>query len=264
MLARARLALACLVFALYSVPAAAHLYGGWILRVLARVPAPRRRRFAAEWRAWWGDASFAAVSAALGLRVTLRIPKEVFAEPEMPVVVVANHRKTLDILVLTALVRRLGRPPVEWVMKKQLRHRAAFLGHSCIMSGSAFVGRDGNVSDLLAVARAAAKARESGSGIVIFPEGTRFSERKRKDGFARVLPPRQGGFDMIRASLPTYPVLSVTIDWQDRGGATALASHSLAGATVVVTCVLHAPEDAARPGWLDVEWRRKDDELRSA
>lgn len=263
MLARARLVLACAVFALYSVPAAAHLYGGWFLRFLARVPAPRRRRFAAEWRAWWGDQAFAAVSAALGMRVEFRVSKEVLAAPEMPLVVVANHRKTLDILVITALVRRLGRPPVEWVMKKQLRHRAAFLGHSCIMSGSAFVGRDGNVSDLLAVAHAAARAQESGSGIVIFPEGTRFTERKLKDSFVRVLPPRQGGFDMIRASLPTYPVLSVTIDWRGRDGATALASHTLAGATVVVTCALHAPEAVSAAGWLMDEWRRKDIELRT-
>lgn len=265
MIGRVRLALAMLVFALMSVPAAAHLYGGWLLRAAARVPPARRRRFAAEWRARWGDASLKAVSAALGVRVDFRVPEAVLADPAAPVIVVANHRKTLDILVITALLRRIGRPPVEWVLKKELKHRALFLGHSCLMSGSAFVGRDGNVDDLLAVARAAHRANASGTGIVIFPEGTRYASRKKVlgGGYERVLPPKRGGFDMLRASLPDYPVLSVTIDWQG-GGATALDSHALSGTRAVVTCALHAPEEAASLGWLESEWRRKDAELRSA
>lgn len=263
MVARARLVLAMLVFALMSVPAALHLYGGWALRAALRRPPALRRRFAAEWRAWWGDRSLKAVSLALGVRVDFRIPPEAMAGAAAPVIVVANHRKTLDILVLTALLRRMGRPPVEWVLKKQLKHGALFLGHSCLMSGSAFVGRDGTEDDLLAVARAAHRAGASGVGIVIFPEGTRYSARKLRDGFSRVLPPRRGGFDMIRASLPDYPVLSVTIDWQDAPGATALDSHTLAGSTAVVTCELHPPQAVAGRGWLDSEWRRKDDALRS-
>lgn len=259
MRAKSRFVLTFLVFVIYSVPAALHLYGVWLFFALFAAPATRRR-LAGEWRGWWADQALKMVTFLLGTRIRFEFPEEVVTRGR-PVIVVSNHVHTMDILIIAAMLRRMGRPQSRWVLKQGLKHGALFIGHSCIMTECAFVGRRGEAADLAEVRRCARTAGEDGASVVIFPEGTRFAERKRSRGFERVLAPKRGGFDAIREELPGRHVLSVTISFEGRDGATMFDAHAFSGKDVRVRCELHAPESVAAPGWIDEEWRRMDRRL---
>lgn len=258
-----RLCLAFVVFTAYSIPAAAHLYGIWLVTWIFRAPAARRR-WAGAWRGWWGDQALKAVCFCLDIRVDFDLPEETAATRGMPMLVIANHRKTLDILILATLMRRCGRPQARWVLKRQLRHRALYIGHSCIMTECAFVGREGDVRDLAEIDRCARRAREDGASVILFPEGTRFAARRRRDGFSQVLPPKRGGFAVLREALPDYPILSVTLHWEGKDGRTMFDSHSAVGTRLRVTCRVIPPEAVVGDAWLEGEWREKDRELSAA
>ena len=259
MRAKLRFALTLLFFVLYSIPAMIHLYSVWLLCTLF-TSAATRRRLAGEWRGWWADKALKMVGFLLDTRVRFELPPG-FEGLDGPVIVVSNHVHTMDILIIAAMLKRLGRPQSRWVLKKPLRHRALFVGHSCIMTECAFVGRDGDANDIAEVARCARTTGEDRASIVIFPEGTRFTAKKRSGGFMRLLAPKRGGFSAIREALPDYPVLSVTISFAGRDGATMFDAHAFSGKDVLVRCELHAPDAAAGPDWLHEEWRRKDQQL---
>lgn len=263
MRSRLRLVLAFIVFTLLSIPASIHLYSVWLACAIARKPAARRR-LGGLWRGWWADQSVKAMFFCLGVDSSFELPSIPESARHRPFLVISNHRKSLDILILAALMRRLGRPCTRWVLKKQLRHRALYIGHSCIMTECAFVGRDGDARDIADIVRSARVAREDGASVVLFPEGTRFTGRKRRGGYAQVLPPKYGGFLALKDVLPDYPVLSVTLHWEDKEGHTMFDSHTIVGMRLRVACELHDPAVSAREAWLEMEWRRKDQELVAA
>lgn len=228
------------------------------LQAVTRVPPSERRRAIARWQSWWGDALFSMTARIMGIRADFR-PTSGIEAWEGPCIVVANHSSSLDILVIFALMAKLGRADLRWILKRQLLS-VPTIGHSCRETGCGYVVRGGDAGDMDRVRQCAALARADAASVVIFPEGTRFVAPKRDSGFANVLPPKAGGVLALRYALPDYPVLSVTIKWgAPRGATTVLDGASYVGRSVVVESALR--DDVCSRTiveWLTREWRRKD------
>jgi 1-acyl-sn-glycerol-3-phosphate acyltransferase len=253
---RGALALAAFVFVLLLV-ATPQLYALLAWHRLAGVQPHRRRKSVARWQSAWGVRFFGMISAIMGVRADFRIPPE--AACDRPVIVVSNHRSSIDILVLFAVLARSGRTDLRWIIKRQLFFAPA-IGRSCRETGCAYVARGGDPGDISRVRICAARAHHDDACVMIFPEGTRFTAPRPGSGLAHVLPPKVGGVLALRRSLPDYPVLSVTIRWTGGPeGRTMFDGESFVGKSVVAECALHTDlDDRVIASWLQEEWRRKD------
>lgn len=225
---------------------------------VTRVQPSERRRAIARWQCWWGDALFTMVARIMGIRADFR-PTACVDGWEGPCIIVANHSSSLDILVIFALMAKLGRSDIRWILKRQLLS-VPTIGHSCRETGCGYVVRGGDGGDMGRVRQCATLARVDRASVVIFPEGTRFAGPKPDSGYENVLPPKVGGVLALRYELPDHPVLSVTIKWgAPRGATTVLDGASYVGRTVTVESALSADVcSRTLVEWLKREWQRKD------
>lgn len=221
---------------------------------------PHRRRVAA-WQVAWGDRVFRIVCAVLRIDVELRTPCPLVTHAMPPSIVVANHRSTLDILLVMSLLRRMGRDDVRWVLKRELR-AAPLVGVSCAEAGCAFVARARDGRDLDEIASCAGLAHADGASVVLFPEGTRFVRPREGGPFTRVLPPKVRGFSTLVERMPGHAVLSVTLYW-DVGddGRTMFDTAAHVGRRVIAEATFAEVPVGRADEWLAEEWVRKDRRL---
>ncbi len=153
------------------------------------------------------------------------IKVEQTGEPgEGPVLVMMRHASTADTVIAGALVATVNGPRLRYVLKREL------LWDPCLdivgrRLPNVFADRSGSRSDAeIAAVRNLAQVLSARDGVLIYPEGTRFSEsqrvraleklRERNDGlyelaskFTHVLPPKLGGPMALLEALPTVDVL---------------------------------------------------------
>jgi 1-acyl-sn-glycerol-3-phosphate acyltransferase len=224
----ARTALAVTLFVLFVVLIAGP--GLWLILLLCRIrrSSPRiRRKKASAWQVRCCRIGFGFVAAVMGVRADFRLPVG-----KGPFLVIVNHRSSFDLLLVSVLLARMGE-------------------------------NDGRPMDMLSVRRAAKRAVAEGGNIVIFPEGTRFTGSRNGSGYAQVLPPKTGGFTLLKEMLTGHRILSVTIDWE--GGVvskTIFDAAAYAGRRVVVEAeVADVPASLPPAAWLEAEWAAKDRRL---
>lgn len=180
----------------------------WLWRVVLRIDDARWISVHFRLEAAWGTALFRAAAALFGLRVEVEGDADLARGPYLLLV---RHASTADTLLASALVSRAHGVRLRYVLKREL------LWDPCLdvvgnRLPNVFVDRfsdDGEVE----VRRIQALGRDLGrrDGVLIYPEGTRFSlakrrrviERLQREGaaaslayarsLARVLPPRPGG-----------------------------------------------------------------------
>lgn len=230
-----------------------------LARFVGRADDRARRIRVAAWEVTWANAIFAGVRAILGFEVDFRLPLEPQGTPKRPLIVVSNHVSMLDMLLIAALLSKTGRRDLRWIMAEE-RRRDPFIPWACSKGGSVFVRRDGDPSARDEVDRCATLADEDGASIVIFPEGTRFRGPKPGSGYTRVLPPRAGGFSILRSRLPDRAVLSITIRWEGRGGGVGLGEvGNYSGRRLVMeTRLIGRIEGMSDRDFLDDDFRRKE------
>ncbi len=146
-------------------------------------------------------------------------------------VVVSNHQSLLDILVLFRLYRHF-----KWVSKAEI-FRLPFIGWNMTLNRYIAIRR-GDPQDAIRMMAACGEALESGSSILIFPEGTRSLDGELRDF-------RHGAFTLaLRHHVPILPiVLDGTVD--------ALPKHGVVspGADIVIQVL----DPIAVDGFSDVE-----------
>lgn len=223
-----------------------------------------RRTRAAERNAWWGCGLFRLFRFLLRVRCDFRVP-EVPPETPRSWIIFFNHQHTVEALLVPYFLAQAGKRDVRYVAKKELARMPA-IGHAVRAMGGVFVARGGNIADLREIERCARTAREDLGSVLVFPEGTRWTPRKsERSPYRRVLPPKAGGFSVLRRELPEAPVLSGTIRWERFGtaGKTMFQLADLYGQTVTVTARLIPPSEIGPDPavWLAAEWERKDREL---
>ncbi len=239
----------------------------------------RERELDVRGELWWAETMWKAAAWLYGMRVVVE-GDEVFATGG-PIVFLARHASLADILLPVVFVAaRHGFVP-RWVAKRELLWDPAIdlFGHRV---GFAFVRRDHRQhdADVHAVA-SLAEALGPRDLLVVFPEGTRFTEPKRARAlaalaasdpataarFARlrhVLPPHAGGtFAALDRARDADVVFCAHTGLEGVRQLRDLAEGSLVGRTLRLRYwrvpAREVPtEHAARVAWLAGWWERMD------
>lgn len=180
-------------------------------------------------------------------------------EHDGPFVVMMNHQSTYDIAVAFYVMWKAKRY-LRWVLKKELLH-APVVGVACRETKCAFVDRKNKENARQEVKRFAEQLREDKVSAMIFVEGTRATPRKlEKSEFQCLLNPRPKGLAILHEELSDWPVLSVTIDWQNASGSTIFGS-SIWRSNLRMQTKMYTPEEIGDDvsQWLvEQEWPRCD------
>jgi 1-acyl-sn-glycerol-3-phosphate acyltransferase len=227
----------------------------------------------------WARFLLAAARRLFGLG--LEVEGDALAAPG-PLVVLARHASLADVLLPAVLLSDRHGLRLRWVMKREL------LVDPCLdVVGSRlpnlFVARDAGLGERerAAVARLAGGlgARD---GVLIYPEGTRFSAGKQVRALARIgagpeaarlaglralrhlLPPRTGGPLALLAAAPGADVLVVGhVGLEGLATVRELLAGTIVGRRIRVRFWRHRAGDvprerAAATRWLDARWLELD------
>jgi 1-acyl-sn-glycerol-3-phosphate acyltransferase len=254
----------------------------WLARPLLRFDAARWRELHFRLQDAWGAALFHGMRRCFSLRIELEGEREARLG-EGPYLLLVRHASSGDTLLASALIGRTYGMRLRYVLKREL------LWDPCLRVvgtrlGHLFVDRSAD-DPTREIARVHALGRALGprEGVLIYPEGTRFSAAKRARILARlaregdlkrldyasslasVLPPRSGG---VLALLDAAPEADVVVcmhrGFEGAGSLADLRRGALLGARVRVR-FLRIPRAripatrGARALWLGELWQQVDD-----
>ncbi len=237
----------------------------------------RRRELFFHLSCWWGSTLFEWIRRLLSLSVSIEGQDVVLPAP---VLVFIRHASIIDTIVPVTFISKPTGLQLRYVLKREL------LVDPCVdVAGHVwpnyFVDRGGSTAEELAGIRWLAEDLD-GEGVLLYPEGTRFTERKKKialerlreqhpelapiaESFTHCLPPKPGGALTLLDAAPGADVLIVA----HRGLEGLAEIADLWGGTVVgkaveirVWRVAAADVPAGkerRRRWLFDWWKRVDD-----
>lgn len=232
---------------------------------------------AALQRAWTG-ALFWAVRTFFGMSLVVEGADLVTPAPFLLFV---RHSSTADTLLGAAVIANPHHIVLRYVLKEELRWDPCL----DLVGGrlpNAFVDRSGDArAEQLAAIAALADDLDRRSAVLIYPEGTRFSARKRDRAVARleaegkselaalartfshVLPPRLGGPLTLLEKLRGHDVVFLEhYGFEGAESFATLARGVLVGGRIDVRLRRVRAEDIPREDldvWLFTEWRRTDE-----
>jgi 1-acyl-sn-glycerol-3-phosphate acyltransferase len=253
--------------------------GLWAWKRILRVDAERWTDLHFRLEAWWGTTLFQAVVRVFGLRL------EVEDEADLgrgPYLLLSRHASTADTLLASALVSKPYQLRLRYVLKQEL------LWDPCLdivgnRLPNVFVDRFSGDS-MSEVRRVQELARNLGprDGILIYPEGTRFSAAKRQRVFDRfhqkgdakmleyaralafVLPPRPGGtLGLLEAAPEADVVVCAHTGFEGAASLAQIWKGALVHQVIRVQ-FRRIPRDEistepeARIAWILEEWQRVD------
>ena len=254
--------------------------GLWLWKKLIGIDSERWTDVHFRLEVWWGTMLFHAVVRLFGLRL------EVEGDADLgrgPYLLFLRHTSTADTLLASALVSRPYGLRLRYVLKREL------LWDPCLdivgnRLPNVFVDRFTEDS-AREVSRVQELARVLGSrdGILIYPEGTRFSQTKRKrvlehlrkkgdakmleyaESLAFVLPPRPGGsLGLLEASPESDVVICAHTGFEGAASLAQIWKGALVHQVIRVQ-FRRIPRDEipsgrdARIAWILEEWRRVGD-----
>jgi 1-acyl-sn-glycerol-3-phosphate acyltransferase len=196
--------------------------GLWVWKRILPVDAERWADVHFRLEAWWGTTIFRAVVSLFGLRLEVENDADLGRGPYL---LLLRHASTADTLLSSALVSRPHGLRLRYVLKQELLWDPCLdiVGHRI---PNVFVDRFSDESEH-EVRRVQALAQGLGprDGILIYPEGSRFSKAKRERVLERylesgdaklleyarslafVLPPRLGGTLGLLEGAPEVDVI---------------------------------------------------------
>ena len=256
--------------------------GLWLWRAVLGMEEERWLDLHFRLEAWWGGALFQAQVRLFGLEVE----DEGEGEADVargPYLLLARHASSGDTLLASALVSGPHGLRLRYVLKREL------LWDPCLdivgnRLPNLFLDRQSRDSSLeLARLRALAEGLGPRDGVMIYPEGTRFSQQRRNRvlerlsqdenpsalAYARtlttVLPPRPGGtLALLEAAPDVDVVICVHAGFEDSASIAQVWSGALIHRTVRVGFrripASEIPDEAeARIRWLRAEWTAVDE-----
>jgi 1-acyl-sn-glycerol-3-phosphate acyltransferase len=255
---------------------------GWAGMALASLGADKRtyQRRLFRLQQIWARGLFRTAQRWLSLRVHV---EEGFVPDERPILLFVRHASLVDVLLPAVFVSGPHDVLLRYVMKREVLFDPAvdIVGQRL---DNAFVSRgQGSAEREEEAIRSLARDLAAREGVIVFPEGTRFSPAKRADALARVrasgdtarlarverlqhvLPPRSRGPLAVLASASDADVVFLAHRGFDGAvGVGALASGALIGRQVEVKTWRVARAEIPREreaclAWLDREWARVDD-----
>ena len=188
--------------------------------------------------------------------------------PDQPTqVIVANHQTWFDIPILQHVVTGQG-PVLKFLIKRQLVW-LPIVGWICYALNFPRMNRgsDGRAhrQDLDAIKKASSTMHKERGALLIFAEGTRFTEEKHRNQnspYKKLLIPRPGGLKVALSTMPPdTPVVDITINY--KGGETNFWK-CLHGANRDIDIYIekhNAAEIIDARSWLRDRWEQKDKSL---
>jgi len=180
-------------------------------------------RFTYRLQSWWAGGLFWVIRTLFSMRLVIDADHVVVPGP---VLVFIRHASIADVLLANAIVTRRHGLLLRYVLKKELLVDPAIdiAGNRLV---NYFVHRGSGNSDEIASVRALAEGLTADEGVLIYPEGTRYTtEKARKAGdslarrhpqladraraFRHVLPPRLGGPLALLAGAPDADVVVIS------------------------------------------------------
>lgn len=179
---------------------------------------------------------------------------------DTPFVLVSNHYSWLDILVLYATVFS-KKTPFVFVMKKSLWY-LPIIGQAAWAVGHPMIFRGAGKKNGQILKSSAEKARQYGYGIVLFPEGTRYTKTQDKDSqYQCLLNPKFMGFDYITKALGSEVYIAdVTIAYEKKNPSMWSFLRKKTG-RIKVKLSTHLVQHEASREWLKAAWVKKDQDL---
>lgn len=229
---------------------------------------------------FWAGLLFRSVRRIFGLHLHVEGAGE--AEPA-PFLLVSRHASIIDNLLPSQLVSSPFGIHVRYVIKEELLSDPA-IDVGGVRLGNYFVHR-GSGERELGPLREFARDTPVDEAILIFPEGTRFTEEKRRRAVDRllrrsprlgalaehmtdVLPPRPGGTIALLEGRPTDVVVLAHRGLEGFASVTDIWRGAMVGRTIRVRLtrypIADIPEGRAdRAEWLFERWAEIDDWIRS-
>jgi 1-acyl-sn-glycerol-3-phosphate acyltransferase len=268
-----------LALAHYFVGEALGIAAGGLLWIAARVAPSHANAWNFRLQCWWASWLFGGIRWLYGLRVSVTGAD---AAEEGPLLLLVRHASVIDSLLPAVLVSSRSGLQLRYVMKREL------LWDPCLdivgqRLPNAFVRRgQGGAEAEIARVRELACDLGPRDGVLLFPEGTRFTPLKRQQVLARlaesaepkhveraralqhVLPPRLGG---VLALLDTAPCADVVFcahtGFESLHSLNDLWSGALVDRAIDVAfwripAATIPTERAARVDWLFDQWARVD------
>jgi 1-acyl-sn-glycerol-3-phosphate acyltransferase len=251
--------------------------GLWTGKSILRIDNERWTDLHFRLQAWWGTTLFRTAVRLFGLRLEVESDADLGRGPYL---LVLRHASTVDTLLASALVSRPHGLRLRYVLKHELLWDPCLdiVGHRL---PNVFVDRfpDDSAHE---VRRMQGIARNLGprDGILIYPEGTRFSEAKRKRVLERfcqkgdakmleyarslgfVLPPRTGGtVGLLEAAPEADVVICAHTGFEGAASLAALWKGALLHQVIRVQ-FRRIPRDQipagrdARVAWILEEWQK--------
>ena len=225
---------------------------------------------------WWGSALFGWISRFLSLRVSLEGEENILPGP---VLVFIRHASIIDVALPVTYISNGKGLRLRYVFKRELLVDPCIdvAGHA---SPNYFIDRGGPASEELAGIRNLGVDLGT-EGVLLYPEGTRFTERKKEialkrlakthpdlvplaESFKHCLPPKPGGALTLMEAAPHADVLVVAHrGLEGLAEVTDLLSGSVVGKEVQISIwripAAEIPEGHERRRSLFDLWKRVDD-----
>jgi 1-acyl-sn-glycerol-3-phosphate acyltransferase len=225
---------------------------------------------------WWGSSLFAWLARFLSLSVSIDGEDQILPGP---VLVFIRHASIIDTALPVTFISNATGLRLRYVFKRELLVDPCIdvAGHA---SPNYFIDRGGVVHEELAGIRRLAE-NLGDQGVLLYPEGTRFTKRKQEIALKRLekthpeladiaatfkhcLPPKPGGALGLLDTAPDADVLIVAHrGLEGLANATDLLNGTVVGAQIQIriwrVSADEIPRGEARRRWLFDWWKRVDD-----
>ena len=225
---------------------------------------------------WWGSSLFKWLCRFLSLSTSIEGEDQILPGP---VLVFIRHASIIDTAVPVAFLSKPKGLRLRYVFKRELLVDPCIdvAGHA---SPNYFIDRGGSAHEELAGVRQLAE-NLGDEGVLLYPEGTRFTERKKRialerlakthpelvpvaEAFKHSLPPKAGGALSLLDAAPDADVLIIAHrGLEGLAEVTDLLSGAVVGQEVQIRIwrinAADIPQGEARRRWLFDWWKRVDD-----
>ena len=205
------------------------------------------------------------------LQIDIRITEQVVSMPSQQQLVLCNHRSWFDILILQAVFVPRGEI-LKFLIKKELVY-VPIVGWICLALGFPRLTRASDAKsreqDLQEIRKGMLKLSDEPAAILVFAEGSRFSEAKRAQSgspYNNLLKPRPAGLDtMIKCVPQDTAIIDVTLVYPDQPSNFWSCLSGNLGSVLVDIKSFRLSEVAAGDvtEWLNDRWLVKDQLLTS-